>query len=77
MARYSLLRLSCFFLVLIALWFAQLRGWPLLVISAVVSAIISVWALRVPRERFASQVEARVDKKRAEADAMRTMEDDD
>ena len=77
MARYTLLRLSTFFLVLIALWFCQLRGWPLLVISAVLSAVISVYALRVPRERFAAQVERRVERKRVKADAMRTAEDDD
>ncbi len=77
MARYTLLRLSTFFIILILLWFAQLRGWPLLVASALISAIVSVFALRVPRERFAAQVEHRVERKREKADAMRTAEDDD
>ncbi|MEO8750024.1 DUF4229 domain-containing protein [Dermatophilaceae bacterium Sec6.4] len=77
MARYSLMRISIFFLTLIALWFAQLRGWPLLVSSALISAVISVYALKVPRERFAAQVERRVEKKRVKADAMRTAEDND
>lgn len=77
MARYSLMRISIFFLTLFALWFARLRGWPLLIAAALISAVISVYALRVPRERFASQVERRVEKKRSKADEMRTAEDDD
>lgn len=77
MARYSLMRISIFFITLFALWFAQLRGWPLLISAALISAVISVYALRVPRERFASQVERRVESKRSKADKMRTAEDDD
>ena len=53
MARYTVLRLLIFFGVLCALWLAQLRGWQLLLLSAVVSAIISVFVLAGPREQVA------------------------
>lgn len=77
MVRYSLLRFAIFAVALILLWFTGLRGWPLLLISAVASAIISLLALQIPRENFARQIEARVESKRVKADAHRTAEDDD
>lgn len=77
MVRYSLLRFAIFAIVLILLWFTGLRGWPLLILSAVASAIVSLVALQVPREKFARQIEGKVEAKRVKADAHRTAEDDD
>ncbi len=77
MARYTVLRLLVFFGVLCALWLAQLRGWPLLLLSAVLSAIISVFLLQGPREQVAQKLEAKVDERRARADENRTAEDFD
>lgn len=77
MVRYSLLRFAIFAIVLILLWFTGLRGWPLLILSAVASAIISLIALQVPREKFARQIETKVEAKRVKADAHRTAEDED
>ncbi|MFC6712760.1 DUF4229 domain-containing protein [Branchiibius cervicis] len=77
MVRYSLLRFAIFAIVLILLWFTGLRGWPLLILSAVASAIVSLIALQVPREKFARQIEDKVEAKRVKADAHRTAEDED
>lgn len=77
MVRYSLLRFAIFAVVLILLWFTGLRGWPLLILSAVASAIVSLLALQVPRERFARQLEDKIETRRVKADAHRTAEDDD
>ncbi|MBC9956321.1 DUF4229 domain-containing protein [Yimella sp. cx-51] len=77
MARYTVLRLLVFFGTLCLLWLAGLRGWPLLLLSAVVSAIISVFLLAGPREHVAQRLEARVAERRERADEYRTAEDDD
>ncbi|REF30098.1 DUF4229 domain-containing protein [Calidifontibacter indicus] len=77
MARYTVLRLLVFFGVLCALWLTQLRGWALLVLSAVVSAIISTFLLAGPREAVAQKLEQKVTERRAKADEYRTAEDDD
>jgi uncharacterized membrane protein len=77
MARYTVLRLLVFFGVLCALWLAQLRGWPLLLLSAVVSAIISVFLLAGPRDVVAAKLECKVAQRRERADEYRTAEDFD
>ncbi|GAB3588095.1 DUF4229 domain-containing protein [Calidifontibacter terrae] len=77
MARYSVMRLMVFFGVLCALWLAQLRGWPLLLLSAVISAIISVFLLQGPREQVAQKLEAKVDERRARVDHNSAVEDAD
>jgi hypothetical protein len=77
MARYSLLRILIFFGLLCVLWLCGLRGWPLLLLTAVASAIISLLALRGPREQFAGQLEQKISKRMEKADEMRTSEDDD
>lgn len=77
MARYTVLRLLVFFGVLCALWLTQLRGWALLVLSAVVSAIISTFLLAGPREAVAQKLEQKVTERRAKADEYRTAEDDE
>ena len=77
MARYTVLRLLIFFGVLCALWLAQLRGWPLLLLSAVVSAIISVFVLAGPREQVAQKLEEKVTERRERTDDHRTAEDED
>lgn len=77
MARYTVLRLLIFFGVLCALWLAQLRGWPLLLLSAVVSAIISVFVLAGPREQVAQKLEEKVTERRERTDDHRTAEDEE
>lgn len=77
MARYTVLRLLIFFGVLCALWLAQLRGWPLLLLSAVVSAIISVFVLAGPREQVAQKLEEKVTERRERTDEHRTAEDEE
>lgn len=77
MARYAVLRLLVFFGVLCALWLTQLRGWALLVLSAVVSAIISTFLLAGPREVVAQKLEQKVTERRAKADEYRTADDDE
>ena len=77
MARYTVLRLLIFFGVLCALWLAQLRGWQLLLLSAVVSAIISVFVLAGPREQVAQKLEEKVTERRERTDDHRTAEDED
>ncbi|GAB3759256.1 hypothetical protein GCM10027599_27810 [Yimella radicis] len=76
MARYTVLRLLIFFGVLCALWLAQLRGWQLLLLSAVVSAIISVFVLAGPREQVAQKLEEKVTERRERTDDHRTAEDE-
>ncbi len=76
MARYTVLRLLVFFGVLCALWLAQLRGWPLLLLAAVISAIISVFLLAGPREAVAEKLEQKVAERRERAEEYRTAEDD-
>lgn len=75
MARYTVMRLLVFFGVLCALWLAQLRGWPLLLLAAVFSAIISVFLLQGPREQIAQKLEAKVDQRRERIDRNRDIED--
>ena len=77
MARYTVLRLLIFFGVLCALWLAQLRGWQLLLLSAVVSAIISVFVLAGPREQVAQKLEEKVTERRERTDEHRTAEDEE
>ncbi|TWE06891.1 DUF4229 domain-containing protein [Rudaeicoccus suwonensis] len=77
MVRYSIWRILIFFIVLLALYAATLRGWTLLVASAAVSLVVSFFALRGPRERFATQIEGKVAERQKRADAMRTAEDFD
>lgn len=77
MARYTVLRLLIFFGVLCALWLAQLRGWQLLLLSAVVSAIISVFVLAGPREQVAQKLEEKVTERRERTDDHRTAEDEE
>ena len=77
MARYTVLRLLIFFGVLCSLWLAQLRGWQLLLLSAVVSAIISVFVLAGPREQVAQKLEEKVTERRERTDDHRTAEDEE
>ncbi|AKU17984.1 DUF4229 domain-containing protein [Luteipulveratus mongoliensis] len=77
MVRYSLLRIFIFFGILLILAMFGMRGPLLLVVSAVVSAVISLIALQGPRERFATQIDTKVRERQARAEAHRTAEDDD
>ncbi|MDE9365023.1 DUF4229 domain-containing protein [Luteipulveratus sp. YIM 133132] len=77
MARYTLLRLLIFFATLMILWLVGLRQIPLLAVSAIVSAIISLVVLQGVREQFANQIDAKVKQRQARAEQHRTAEDDD
>ena len=77
MLRYTLLRLLVFFGMMCALYLVGMRGILLLVISALASAILSVFLLAGPREQFAQQIDEKVQARRARAEEHRSYEDDD
>jgi len=77
MIRYSIWRLLIFVVALLALYAVGLRSWGLLILSALVSLIVSFFALRGPREQFAEQVERKVSERRARVEAFRNADDDD
>lgn len=82
---YTLLRIGLFvatYLVIGGTWLAIAgKGqanllWPFLV-SVLVSAGLSLWLLRGPRERFAQRVQARAEAATAKFDEIRSKEDVD
>jgi Protein of unknown function (DUF4229) len=75
--RYTLLRLLVFFAVLLSAYLVGVRGILLLGLSAIISAIISVFLLVGPREELASKIDAKVQQRRAKAEENRAYEDDD
>ncbi|WP_018157056.1 DUF4229 domain-containing protein [Demetria terragena] len=75
--RYTVLRLFVFFAVLLILWLLGMRGILLLGVSAIASAIVSVFLLVGPREEFAAKIEGKVAQRRAKAEENRTFEDDE
>lgn len=77
MIRYTILRLLVFVVALLVLFAVGLRGWPLLLLSALVSLAVSFFALRGPREQFAEQVQRKVSERQDRAAAYRSAEDDD
>ena len=77
MIRYTILRLLIFVVALLVLYAVGLRRWPLLLGSALVSLIVSFFALRGPREQFAEQVQRKVTERQERAEAYRSAEDDD
>ncbi|WP_148043191.1 DUF4229 domain-containing protein [Flexivirga caeni] len=77
MLRYTVWRLLIFIVALLVLFALQLRGWPLLLLSAVISLVVSFFLLRGPREQFATQLQRKVSERQARAEAYRRAEDDD
>ncbi|NNG37908.1 DUF4229 domain-containing protein [Flexivirga sp. ID2601S] len=77
MVRYSIMRLLIFFAVVLVLYAVSLRGWPLLILAALVSLVVSFFVLRGPREQFASQLERKVAERQKRAETYRSAEDDD
>ena len=77
MIRYSILRLLFFVVALMILFAVGFRSWALLILSAVVSLVVSFFALRGPREQFAEQVQRKVSERQERAAAYRAAEDDD
>lgn len=75
--RYTLLRLLVFFAFLLAGYLVGLRGILLLVLSALISAIVSLVLLVGPREDFAATIDAKVQQRRAKAQENRSLEDDE
>ncbi|HEV7147271.1 MAG TPA: DUF4229 domain-containing protein [Pedococcus sp.] len=69
MVRYSLLRALMFFGVLSALWLAGLRGatqvFPLVVLSALISMVLSFFVLKRFREESTQQIAAAVERRAA------------
>jgi len=67
MALYSALRLLIFFGFVCALWLLGLRDesqrWWLLVLSALGSAALSYFVLRVPRAQLSARIAHRVDER--------------
>ena len=77
MIRYSILRLLFFVVALMILFAVGFRSWALLILSALVSLVVSFFALRGPREQFAEQVQRKVSERQERAAAYRAAEDDD
>lgn len=77
MIRYTILRLLTFVVVLLVLYAVGFRSWALLVLSALISLVISFFALRGPREEFAGQIQRKVSERQERAAAYRSAEDDD
>lgn len=77
MIRYTVLRLLIFVAALLALFLVGFRSWALLILSAGISLVVSYFALRGPREQFASQVQRKVEQRQERAEAYRSAEDDD
>jgi membrane protein implicated in regulation of membrane protease activity len=73
MVRYSLLRALMFFGVLSALWLAGLRSagqrFPLVVLSALISMVLSYFVLRRFREESTQQIAAAVERRAAAREA--------
>lgn len=76
MLRYTLLRLLIFFAVLLVLWLCTLRGWPLLVLSAFISAILSLFVLQGPRDVVAQKVERKVHERQEKAQSKHRIDTD-
>ena len=84
-AIYTLLRIGLFvasYVVIGGLWIA-IAGrddanllWPFL-IAVLVSAALSLWLLKGPRERLAARVQARAESATAKFEEMRSKEDVD
>ncbi|HWC22347.1 MAG TPA: DUF4229 domain-containing protein [Flexivirga sp.] len=77
MIRYSILRLLIFVVALLILFAVGFRSWALLLLSALVSLVVSFFALRRQREQFADQVQRKVSERQERAAAYRSAEDDD
>ena len=77
MIRYSILGLLFFVVALMILFAVGFRSWALLILSALVSLVVSFFALRGPREQFAEQVQRKVSERQERAAAYRPAEDDD
>lgn len=77
MIRYSILRLLIFVVALLVLYAVGFRSWALLLLSALVSLVVSFFALRQQREQFAEQVQRKVSERQERAAAYRSAEDDD
>lgn len=75
--RYTVLRLLIFVVALLALYAVGLRGWLLLLLAALISLVVSFFALRGLRDQFAEQVQRKVSERQARAEAYRSAEDDD
>lgn len=78
MLLYSLYRIVIFVVVLMALYLAGLRSWPLLMLAAVLSAVISLVAMNRRREDFARKLEDKVEQRRAKSSKLhRSAEEDE
>ena len=79
-AVYTGLRLVLFAVCFGVLW-AGLRSWlglfPLLLLALLASSILSVFVLRVARDRLAAVIERRATRMSQRIDAVRSAEDDD
>ncbi|TWP34694.1 DUF4229 domain-containing protein [Leekyejoonella antrihumi] len=64
MIQYSFYRIFIFIIVFLGLWVAGLRSWLLLIAAAAISAVLSLVFLNRPREKFAAQIEHKVEERR-------------
>ncbi len=74
MLKFSVLRLAIFFACLGLLWLAGLRSpdqlFLLLLLAAVISMVISFFALKGPRNQFSAQIDDRVNRALARHNAV-------
>ncbi|WP_183321288.1 DUF4229 domain-containing protein [Flexivirga oryzae] len=77
MIRYTIWRLLIFVVVLLVLFAVGFRSWALLILSALISLVVSFFALSGAREQFAEQVDRKVSERRARVEAFRNADDDD
>lgn len=77
MIRYTIWRLLIFVVVLLVLFAIGFRSWALLILSALISLVVSFFALSGAREQFAEQVDRKVSERRARVEAFRNADDDD
>lgn len=83
-AVYTAARIGIFaatYAAVLAVFYLVGGGWPSvlwpLVIAALLSAVISMWALRDLRDRFAAKVQGRAERMSARFEEMRAKEDHD
>lgn len=76
-ARYTALRLLVFFGLLAVLWLCGLRGFLLLIVAALLSTLVSFFALSRFREETVDVVQHRVEERKLRAQQAREAEDDD
>ena len=75
--QYSVLRLGLFFVVIVALGLAGVRGFPALMISLLVTSVLGFFLLKKQRNTYGAALEARLAEKRQSRADLRSRLDED